>query len=187
MKKTLTYIKNFIRDKQVASITPSSRFCVKRVCKHVDLSEKRFIIEYGPGTGVYTNYLLSHMNENSILYAFEVNNEFVKKLKLLDDPKLEIHHAGAEKLPEKLGAHIKGKVDYIISGIPFSFLSSGQRNKILMQSYEYLKPGGLFLAYQTSTHLKDSLETYFDSLETEFELLNLPPMVVYVAAKNPNR
>lgn len=183
MKKTLAYIKNFIKDKNVASITPSSKFCVKRVCKHIDFTEPRIIVEFGPGTGVYTHYLLQNLKPGSTLHALELNENFVKELKKIPDKSLHVHHAGAGELGAVMDKNKTGKVDYIISGIPFSFLDDEDRNIILSKSYSYLRKGGLFLAYQTSNHLKKPLQNHFDVLSTEYEILNIPPMVVYKAVK----
>ena len=46
---TLTYLKNFIRDKNVASITPTSPFGVRKVCEKIDFKKRNVIIEFGPG------------------------------------------------------------------------------------------------------------------------------------------
>ena len=183
MKKTLAYIKNFIKDKHVASVTPSSKFCVKRVCKHIDFSSPRTIVEYGPGTGVYTRYLLQKLQPGSTVHTFELNENFVNQLKKIPDQSLHVHHAGAGELDNILGESHVGTVDYIISGIPFSFLDDENRSTILANSYRYLRKGGLFLAYQTSGHLEEPLKNHFDELSTEFEILNIPPMVVYKAPK----
>jgi len=185
MKKTLAYIKNFIKDKHVASITPSSKFCVRRVCKHIDFTEPRTIVEFGPGTGVYTRYILQNLLPGSTLHALELNENFVEELKKIPNKILHVHHAGAGELATILDEdeNAQGSIDYIISGIPFSFLDEDERSAILDMSYRYLKQGGLFLAYQTSGHLKKPLQNHFDELSTEYEMLNIPPMVVYKAVK----
>jgi phospholipid N-methyltransferase len=76
-----------------------------------------------------------------------------------------------------------GKVDYIISGIPFSFLDEAVQAEILQKSREILRSGGQFLAYQTSGHLKDPLQMVFGNVHSEWEWRNIPPMTVYQAIK----
>ena len=186
MKSTFTYLKNFIRDKNVASVTPSTRFCVKRTCKFIDFSQPRTILEFGPGTGVYTRYLLKRLRAGSELHAFELNTEFVKKLKTINNEMLTVYEADAGRVSDLLPERYIGSVDYIISGIPFSFLDDTTRNTILKTCYRYLHEGGAFLAYQTSGHLKEPLAAYFDEVKTEYEILNIPPMMIYRAVKHPS-
>lgn len=50
---TITYLKNFVRDRNVASITPTSAIGVKKVCSKIDFHKPSVIVEYGPGTGVF--------------------------------------------------------------------------------------------------------------------------------------
>jgi phosphatidylethanolamine/phosphatidyl-N-methylethanolamine N-methyltransferase len=184
---TYSYLKNFIKDKNVASITPSSRMCVRHVCKKIDFSKDNIIIEYGPGTGVFTKYLLKRLTKDSILILFETNQDFVKKLEKIEDKRLVVHNESVEKITEILDPLLIGQVNYIISGIPFSFLEPEVKDSILKQSVQLLKKGGEFLAYQTSGHLKEPLRKTFGNLHTEFEILNIPPMMIYEAVKSEEK
>ena len=179
MKKTFRYIKNFIQDKNVASITPSSTFCVRRVCKHIDFTEPNIIIEYGPGTGVFTREILARQKPGSELHAVELNPDFVEELKKLTGEGYRVHHASAAEVADRLGEEYRNKVDYIVSGIPFSFLDEATKMELLKVSKDLLKPGGKFLAYQTSGHLKEPLTEVFGNVDTEYEVLNIPPMMIY--------
>ncbi|NGP77730.1 methyltransferase [Balneolaceae bacterium YR4-1] len=180
---TLAYLRSFFMDKDVASVTPTSRFCVRTVCKPIDFSKDLNIVEYGAGTGVFSKYLLKHMSLDSQLYLFETNDILYKKLLEIKNQRVHFYRKSVEHVTEILGEELLGKVDYIISGIPFSFLDEAQKESILNQSKQILKEGGGFLAYQTSGHLKDPLEKTFGNVETEWEWRNIPPMTVYRAFK----
>lgn len=181
---TLTYLKSFVTDKHVASVTPSSRFCVKRVCNGLDFINTRKIIEYGPGTGVFTKYLLKHLPSDAEVVTLETNKNFVDQLNALQDPRLTVFRDGVENIDHLIDDSWYDATDMILSGIPFSFLDDSDKEKILNTSYKLLKPGGQFLAYQTSGHLKETLQNHFDSLNTEMEWRNLPPMMIYRASKS---
>ncbi len=183
MKSTITYLKNFIKDKDVASVTPSSKLLVRRVCSPINFDEDNVILEYGAGTGVFAKYLLKHLSPNSKLILFETNDEFYKKLQDISDSRVEVYNESVEHVKSLLKGKYLEEVDYVISGIPFSFLEPETKTSILSQTKEMLKPGGQFLAYQTSGHLKDPLRSTFGNISTEFEFLNVPPMVVYEATK----
>lgn len=180
---TLTYLKSFLKDKHVASVTPSSKFCVKKVCNPIHFDRAITIVEYGPGTGVYTRYLLDQMNADSHLIAIETNEAFVRELRSIADDRLVVEQASVEKVLELVPDQKVGSVDYIISGIPFSFLDDETETKLLNDSKKLLKDGGQFLAYQTSGHLKESLDKVFGNVSTQWEIRNIPPMTVYQAVK----
>lgn len=180
---TFTYLKSFLKDKDVASVTPTSRFCIRRVCKPIDFSETNTILEYGAGTGIFSYYLLERMTADSRLILFETNYGLFKKLKKIKDPRVKLYNESVEWVEQILGEEMTGNVDYIISGIPFSFLDDTVKRNILNQSKKMLRQEGEFLAYQTSGHLKEPLREVFGNVHTEFELLNIPPMTVYEAVK----
>lgn len=167
----------------MASVTPTSRFCIRTVCQPIDFSEDITIVEYGAGTGVFAEQLLDKMTPGSRLIMFETNERLFDKLEEIEDERVTNYNESVEHAEDILGEELKGAVDYIISGIPFSFLRDTEKDSILIQSLNILKEGGYFLAYQTSGHLKEPLRKAFGNVETEWEWRNFPPMTVYRAEK----
>lgn len=184
---TLTYLKSFFKDKDVASVTPTSRFCIRRVCRPIDFSRDQIIVEYGAGSGVFADYLLPKLTPGSKLILFETNDLLFEKLQELDDSRVFLFDKSVEFVTELLQDELIGKTDYIISGIPFSFLDEESKTSVLQQSVELLKEGGKFLAYQTSGHLKEPLKKAFGNLKTGWEWRNIPPMTIYEAEKSPQK
>jgi phosphatidylethanolamine/phosphatidyl-N-methylethanolamine N-methyltransferase len=185
---TKEYVKNLIKDPNIASITPTSKKGVREVCEKMDLSQKVVIVEYGPATGVFTNYLLEHITADSMIIAIEMNDNFVDCLKEnTRDPRLKVHHDSAENVIDIVKQYGLEKVDYVISGIPFSLMDEETRENIVKRTSHVLKPGGKFLPYQTffqkDEHLMVYLQDYFSSAQDKFFLRNLPPMRVYEATK----
>ena len=78
---TLIYLRNLITDIHVASVTPTSRFGVERVCEKISFPENKLILEYGPGTGNFTSILLKNMAKQARLIAIERNSDFCGILK----------------------------------------------------------------------------------------------------------
>jgi len=188
MIDTIAYVKNFLRDKDVASITPTSPYGVKRVCSKINFDRTHLIVEYGPGTGVFTNYLLKNMKTDSRLIAIERNKNFGSILKkTIHDPRVIIVNDTAENVLDTLRASKESQADYIISGIPFFWLPDDLKNKILYNTHRALKKGGKFLVYQTcfqtDNHLKVHLERFFPIVRTKFEIRNIPPLRIYEAVK----
>ena len=181
---TLTYLKNFIRDKNVASITPTSPFGVRKVCEKIDFKRRTVIVEFGPGSGVFSKYILRKMTRDSKLILIEMNKNFVTILNSrMRDQRICIVNDNAENVLDILKEEGEAGADYIISGIPFSFISFSTKNRILNNTYAALKKSGKFLVYQHSNHLKDHLKHHFDLVRIEYEIRNIPPLCIYEAVK----
>ena len=183
--QTVTYIKNFIKDRHVASVTPSSPFLIKRVCRRMDVgTERRVVVEYGPGTGVFSRYILERMGPDDRLLMIETNQAFIEKLQpLVRDPRAEVFHESAEHVAGILEAAGESAADYVLSGIPFSFFSDAERHSLIRQTRDALKVGGEFLVYQHYNHMEEPLRQHFERVDTDFELLNLPPIHIQFARK----
>ncbi len=188
MIHTIAYVKNFLRDRQVASITPTSQFGVRGLCSAIDFEHSHLIVEYGPGTGVFTHYLLEHMPPDARLIAIERNKDFGTLLRhTIRDPRAVILNDSAENVMATLSACKESQADYVVSGIPFMWIPKDVKDRIIENTYKALKPGGKFLVYQTclqmDCHLKVHLEHFFDPVVTRYEIRNFPPLRLYEATK----
>lgn len=183
MKETLTYFRSFITDKDVASITPSSKYCIRKLSQFIDFSSTRILIEYGAGTGIFTKHFLHNLGPDARLFAFETNKIFFEKLQEIDDPRLHLFHESVENMMELLPPDVIGSADHIISGIPFSFFEWDMKLRILNNTLQALKPGGSFLAYQTPGHLSKPLNEVFGGFNSSFCWRNIPPYFIYEAIK----
>lgn len=177
-----------IRDKNVASITPTSSFGIEKVCSKIDFTKRIVIVEYGPGTGVFTKFLLDHLTADSKLILIERNEDFISILnQSFVDPRLTVYHDSAEHVAKLLKLSGEAKADYVISGIPFSFLPHQLRDTVVERSYACLREGGKFLAYQTfyqlDRFLKVYLNRYFSRVYTGYCLRNAPPLRIFEAVK----
>ena len=183
---TFSYIKNFIQDQDVAAIAPSSSFLVERVCKWIDFDETAVIVEYGPGNGVFSEYMLEHMTADSTLILIESNPDFVEMLeeKTASDPRAVVVEDRAEHVRDILDAHNVDAADYVVSGIPFSFLDDETKRELLATTQDVLRENGQFLVYQNYNHLEAPLRQHFSEVTKEREFLNIPPtMHAYKACK----
>lgn len=181
----IDFFKTFIKDRDVASVIPTSLRCVKKVCTHIDFSKDFLLVEYGPGNGVFTKYLLEKMTPGSRLVLVEANKDFVEELKdTIKDPRVQINNILAGDVESVLEPEDIGNVDYVLSGIPFSFLKKERKHEVLTATKRILKDGGKFVAYQTSGHLKKPVMEVFGNYDIEMEMLNIPPYLIYDVVKN---
>jgi len=183
----IDFFKTFIKDRDVASVIPTSMRCVKKVCTHIDFTKDFTLVEYGPGNGVFTKFLLENMTAGSRLILIEANEDFVDDLnQSISDPRVEIHNELAGNVESVLDADQVGNIDYVLSGIPFSFLKKERKRDVLNATKKILKNGGKFIAYQTSGHLKKPVMEVFGNYDIEMEMLNIPPYLIYDVVKNAN-
>lgn len=181
----IDFFKTFIKDRDVASIIPTSIRCVKKVCNHIDFKKDFVLVEYGPGDGVFTKFLLDKMSPGSRLILIEANENFAQHLKeTIDDSRVTVHNILAGDVESVISEQDMGNVDYVLSGIPFSFLDKERKRVVLRSTKAILKEGGKFLAYQTSGHLKKPVMEVFGNYDIEMEMLNIPPYLIYDVIKN---
>ena len=185
---TMLYLKNLFQDKYVASVTPTSRFAVEKICGKMDFGKDRLVVEYGPGTGAFTEVILNLMTSASRLIAIERNQEFCRVLmNRISDDRLTVFNQCAGNVLEILSACNAPQADYVLSGIPFSYLPPETRKELLHKTFSVLKTGGKFLAYQTFYQpprvLKIPLEDIFPVLHTRLAILCIPPLLLYEAIK----
>ena len=182
MKKNYL-LHNFLKDKNIASVTPSSKFAVQKVCKKMDFNGKRVIVEYGPGTGVFTRALLRKMNPESKLIVIETNPNMTSLLKKIKDPRVYIFNDTAENVEDILMHCGEETADYVISGIPFSLFKKDKKHLILGNTQRVLSDDGKFLVYQFTLTLVAYLRKYFNNISYDFVLLNIPPLFIFEAVK----
>lgn len=184
----LRFLFNFVFDRQVASVTPTSRFGVRNICGRFDVTRPVVVAEYGPGTGVFTRHLIEILHSGSQIIAIERNRRFARKLekerrRLREPSKLQIVNADARWIDEILREKSITALDYIISGIPFSFFGMEDKRTLVKKTFDALKPGGKFIVYQVSFHMEFFLREHFQKVETYRYWLNIPPLSVMVAEK----
>jgi phospholipid N-methyltransferase len=129
MPDTITYLKNFVQDRYVASVTPTSRRVIRQLCERIDFEESSLLIEYGPGTGVISRELLAQMRPDAELVLIERNSNFASILRReFSDPRVTVYNEDAKNVKMVLERHGSGPADYVISGIPFSWLRISARD-----------------------------------------------------------
>ena len=175
---------NFIKDRDVASVFPTTKKTVARICKSINFNNDIIVLEYGPGNGVFTKYLLSRITRNSKIIAVEKNKNLVALLdKKFKDRRLKIFNDSAENIKEILNSEKINKVDYIISGIPLSFLNFSEREKVVKDAYNILNDDGKFLIYQFSKKIEKLISKYFNNIHYYNQPLNIPPLFIFEAIK----
>jgi len=187
LKAGFKYLKNFIEDRDVAAILPSSGFTIKKILNKIDFDEVKVIVELGPGDGVISKAIIEKLPADSHIILIEKIGDFEKDLKALNhkrpDVEVSTYIDEAQNLEAILAEYNLQKIDHVVSGIPFSWIDDPTKHQILETCYKMLKPKGNFIAYQTSGALVKHLNQAFSKTYKEVELLDIPPMVIMEATK----
>ena len=185
MDEKLLFFSTFIRyPKEIGSIMPSSKFLVKEIIKNINFDNAKYMMEYGPGTGCVTVEILKRARKDAKILCFEVNRRFCRYLrKNINDNRLVIINDGAENINKHLKKLGISKIDYVISGLPFSALDSYKKCIIIEKTKNKLKSNGKFVVYQFLNNFKRYLYNYFSNISIKFVPLNIPPCFVYVCEK----
>lgn len=183
--KKLDFIKALMKNPvSVGALMPSSKFLVEKMIEFSDLKNTKCIVEFGAGTGVITQKILSKMSPDTTLFCFEIDEDLVKILnKNIKDSRVKIIHDGAENFYKYIIEQGFEYADRIISGLPLAFLSKELRNKILKLSEEYLRDDGILVQFQYSLASLPDFKKFFPGVLIDFELLNIPPAFIYVCRK----
>ncbi len=145
------------------------------------------VVEFGPGTGVFTQEIVQRMRPDTRLIVFEIDPLFAADLqKRFTDPRVQVINASAAQSQEYL-AHLDAlPADCVISGLPFASLPRPITHAILRTTTGVLRPSGIFVTYQYTPVMRRILRNYFPhTYVARFVLPNLPPALVFVCPNVP--
>lgn len=168
----------------VGSIIPTARATIDRLLAPVDWSGVRCVVEYGPGTGVFTRAMLELLPPSAHLIAIDTNAEFIAHLEdSIDDARLICVEGSAADVEAIVARHGFSYADYVVSGLPFSTLPEGVEKAIMAATARAIRPGGAFMVYQYSQFVLPLLRAEFAEVRTRLSWLCIPPARLFWAHK----
>ncbi len=188
----IQFLKQFILlPTKTGAIAPSSEDLADLITDAADLSNISTVIEFGSGTGVFTEKILQKIPENAKFFALETNSDFVEATRNRC-PEALVHHDSAANAKKYLNDFGTNDCDCIICGLPWASFGEDLQNELLDTIIDVLKPGGRFLTFAylqglllpAGMKFKKKLTTRFKKVsKTRTVWLNLPPAFVYCAKK----
>ncbi len=167
----------------IGALSPSSSFLAEKMLKPIHFNEAKCIVEFGPGTGVFTHKLLEQMSPDSKLLSFEINPAFYEELQKITDNRLVLINDSAERIDHYLTLHQLEKADYIVSSLPFAMIPDEVVDSILEKSIKVLSAKGKFIQFQYSLNALSKLKALYSKVKINFTFLNLPPAFVFICSK----
>lgn len=191
----------FVRDpRSTAAIAPSSRALAARMLAGVDWDRVRTVVEFGPGTGVFTlaaaTALAAVKNPPGRLIAVELNDRLARdlpgRLPAECAALTTVVHGNAcdvERIVQDRGS---GAVDLIISGLGWPSINPAIRDQILEATHRVLRPAGQFRTFGYHIGLtlpgawgfRRTVRRLFKTVEISRVVWgNIPPAFVYTCTK----
>ena len=169
----------------VGSITPSSAWLVQATLAASNVSQADTIVEFGPGTGVFTDEIIRQMKPDARLFVFEVDHDFCSRLQArISDSRVQIIEDSAAEVKTYLEKADITQIDCLVSGVPFVSLPGALAAKILGTVRDILAPNGVAVAYQYSPLRLGMFKKYFPKARiVRYVLRNVPPALVFRLTK----
>lgn len=188
--KSLGFIKQFLEHPtQTGAVKASSPWLARQILATANISPQSSIVEFGPGTGVFTEEIVQGITSDNYFFAIEVNERFVQATRHRC-PNVRVVHDSAENTRRYLHDQGLKSCDRIISGLPWAAFPPALQDTLLDTVLDVLSPGGRFVTF---AYLQGLLlpagKRFHQKLKNRFRCVgrspvvwwNLPPAIVYWA------
>ncbi len=183
LTRRILFVRSMLaQPRQVGAVWPTSRRAVRDLLDLGDLPAARVVVEFGVGTGVYTQEILARLGPDATFLAFEIDSKLASAVsRRLQDPRLRVISDSAENV----GAYLEGETaDVLVSSLPFTTFPAPLRERLLDISHQNLSPGGVMLVLQYSPRVLPYLRRRFSRIRRRISPLNVPPAFLY-ACEDP--
>lgn len=179
---------------QIGAVAPSSRALAMEMIRGMDLSRAQVVIEYGPGSGAFTEVLLGALPRGCVFLPIELNARMASLFRERF-PGVVLHERSVAEVGEvcaSAGLAREGVADCIISGLPWASFPEALQRELLEATRRVLRPGGMMATFSYTTSVLTKAGRRFSAVASEYfarvergptVLRNFPPAFVYRCVK----
>lgn len=188
MSDALTFLRTFARQPiKVGAIAPSSRALAEMMVQSVDWQAARVVIEYGPGTGVFTQRIRECLAPGAKFFAIEQSAEFAERTRQRC-PGTTVYQDSVANVVALCQHDNVGQVDAILCGLPWAAFPDSLQRDCFDAMLRVLRPGGQFatfaywqgVALPAGQRFSSRLRSTFSEVRRSPTVWrNLPPAFVY--------
>lgn len=188
MSDSLTFLRNFIRQPiRVGAIAPSSAGLAEQMVQSVDWTSARYVIEYGSGTGVFTERIAQRLHADGKFFAIEQSSELAQRTRQRC-PDVTVYCDSVANVEALCAQQGFPQVDAILCGLPWAAFPESLQRECFDAMLRVLKPGGQFatFAYWQGVILPAGMRfakllknTFSEVHRSPTVWRNLPPAFVY--------
>lgn len=190
-----TFLAEFIKAPfRVGAVAPSGKHLAAAMVRDIDPNRDQVIVEYGPGTGAFTDAIMPRLTNRHRYFAVELTPAFAQILRERF-PGRTFHDgsvADIEKFCRAEGLPERDSIDLVISGLPWASFPEELQRSILDPLLRVLKPGGKLVTFgyhigkmmTGGRRFYRMLPTYFSTVhQSPLILRNIPPAWVFTCTK----
>lgn len=134
-----------------AAVAPSSQALAHRMLEGLDFAHIQSIVEFGPGTGVFTKATLNCCSASAHpgrqFLAIERNQRLAGELAVSLPHTVRVVHGDAREVQNLCALHGLPPVDLVVSGLGWPSIPQAPRDAILEATHAVLRPGGEFRTF----------------------------------------
>jgi len=177
--------------KRTGAIAKSSRGLARMICSQIGVDSASVIVEYGPGTGVFTEEILRVKRPEACFFAIEQSPALAESFRR-KFPETRLFEDSAENVAEMLTEVGQEQIDSIVCGLPWAAFDEPLQDSLLDATLSSLRPGGKFATFAylqglllpAGKRFKKKLAQSFSTVEKSSTVWrNLPPAFVYRCTK----
>ena len=186
--KTRMFLKQLFKNPgKTGAIVPSSRHLAVRMLELSAPGPEAVIVEYGPGTGVFTREIISALTPSQKFFCVEINEGFAEIIRR-DHPGFAVYTGCASGIGAYCAKEGVDRVDRVISGLPWAVFPEDLQRKILGGMMDVMPKGGVFVTFAylqglilpSGRKFKRNLKRHFSTVERSGVVWeNVPPAIVY--------
>ncbi|MBA62288.1 MAG: ribosomal RNA adenine dimethylase domain-containing protein [Planctomycetaceae bacterium] len=192
MVRARTIFHEFLKaPNKVGAVVPSSRYLATAMLDQLNWDTLKNVVEYGPGTGAISKYLLQRVGDHQNLFAVELNESFIP---VLNDrlPELQVFNESVGDIRQICDRQGIDWVDGIISGLPWTAFPESLQEELLSATLRVLAKGGQFITFaylhglplQNARRFRSRLKETFSKVTiSPVVWRNIPPAIFYSCRK----
>jgi phospholipid N-methyltransferase len=141
------FLKNFIRHPiETGAVAASSSGLADAITEAANLDDARVVVEFGSGTGVFTEAIARKLPERATFFALEINPAFVEATRSRC-PGVDVIHDSAVETKAHLRRRGLDYCDRVVCGLPWASFSETRQADLLETIVQVLRPGGVFVTF----------------------------------------
>jgi phospholipid N-methyltransferase len=189
---SITFLKEFLKHPtKVGAIAPSSPGLVAAMVDGFDWGTVRNVVEFGPGTGVFTEAIVDRLHPDAKFVAIERSGEMAAVARARC-PSAKIVEESATNLDSICDAEGIGTLDAVVCGLPWASFPESLQAEIMDTLINRMGDNGRFATFAywqgvvlpAGRRFSKRLHSSFRSVGRSHTVWrNLPPAFVYRCVK----